>query len=168
MIYSPLSLHNCIQLTSAFYLHVMPLLQIEVLRPMKSTRSVHNPSPEHEGFYLHAFYSYHDLPQRYWKKYQYASQFVGLVRAKTPKVTLYTDLAKCMLMENGGNPDYEACFYNGEFTLYRSYLVFFYTMYMEIFTSCMYEFVCYIAYVMYGDVCCLIHCNSLFNSVSVH
>lgn len=88
-------------------------MNIEILRPMKSTRSVHNPSSEHEGFYLHAFYSYHDLPQRYWKKYQYASQFVGLVRAKTPKVTLYTELAKCMLMENGGNPDYEACFYDG-------------------------------------------------------
>ena len=88
--------------------------QIEILRPMKFTRSVHNPSTEHDGFYLHAFYSYHDLPQRYWKKYQYASQFVGLVRAKTPKVTLYTDLAKCMLMENPGSPDYEACFFDGE------------------------------------------------------
>lgn len=91
---------------------------------MRSSRSVHDPSTEHEGFYLHACYSYHELPQRYWKKYQYASQFVGLVRAKTPKVTMYTDQAKCMLMENGSNPDYEACFYNGTFfnTTYSLYV----------------------------------------------
>ena len=37
-----------------------------------------------------------------------------LVRSKTPKITLYTDKAKCMLMENGPSPDYEACFYDGK------------------------------------------------------
>ena len=101
------------------YLHVnissLFLLQIEIFRPLKSTTSdpKQPPSPEHEGFYLHSSYTYHDLPPRYWKKYQYAAQFVQLVRSKTPKVTLYTEQAKCMLMENGPSPDFEACFYNG-------------------------------------------------------
>ena len=79
-----------------------------------SSRSTHLPSQEHEGFYPHASYTYHDLPARYWKKYQYASQFVQLVRSKTPKVTFYSDQAKCMLMENAPNPDFEACFYSGK------------------------------------------------------
>ena len=39
-----------------------------------------------KGFTLFAVYTYHDLPSHYWKKYQYASQFVQLVRSKTPKV----------------------------------------------------------------------------------
>jgi polo-like kinase 4 len=37
-----------------------------------------------------AFYSYQSLPSKLWKKYLYAARFVNLVRAKTPKVTLYT------------------------------------------------------------------------------
>ena len=70
-------------------------------------------SHRHKGFQLHSTHSYHDLPPRYWKRYQYAAQFVQLVRSKTPKVTLYTEEAKCMLMENGPPSDLEACFYNG-------------------------------------------------------
>lgn len=66
-----------------------------------------------DEFSFHGSYTYNDLPSRYWKKYQYAFQFIMLVRSKTPKVTLYTDEAKCMLMENDPNPDFEACFYNG-------------------------------------------------------
>ncbi|CAL8272819.1 unnamed protein product [Merluccius merluccius] len=57
--------------------------------------------------------SYEDLPEKYWKKYQYASKFVQLVKSKTPKVTLYTKYAKCMLMENSPNADLEVCFYDG-------------------------------------------------------
>uniref|UniRef100_A0A8C5E4V2 Serine/threonine-protein kinase PLK4 n=1 Tax=Gouania willdenowi TaxID=441366 RepID=A0A8C5E4V2_GOUWI len=57
--------------------------------------------------------SYDDLPEKYWKKYQYASKFVQLVKSKTPKVTLYTKHAKVMLMENSPNADLEACFYDG-------------------------------------------------------
>ena len=60
-----------------------------------------------------ATYLYCSLPFKYWKKYQYAARFVDLVRKKTPKITLYTKLAKCMLMENSPNPDFEACFYDG-------------------------------------------------------
>ena len=88
--------------------------QIELFRPLKLSRTQHNASAEYDGFYLHACYTYHDLPSRYWRKYQYACQFVSLVRSKTPKVTLYTDQAKCMYMENGPEPDYEVCFYNGK------------------------------------------------------
>uniref|UniRef100_A0A8C2ZCN0 Serine/threonine-protein kinase SAK n=1 Tax=Cyclopterus lumpus TaxID=8103 RepID=A0A8C2ZCN0_CYCLU len=57
--------------------------------------------------------SYGDLPEKYWKKYQYASRFVQLVKSKTPKVTFYTKYAKVMLMENSPNADLEVCFYDG-------------------------------------------------------
>ncbi|XP_030836097.1 serine/threonine-protein kinase PLK4 [Strongylocentrotus purpuratus] len=66
--------------------------------------------PQDSGITKH---SYHDLPSKYWKKYQYASRFIQLVRSKTPKVTFYTPHAKCMLMENGPTADCEACFYDG-------------------------------------------------------
>jgi len=59
-----------------------------------------------------AFYSYQSLPEKLWKKYQYAERFVSLVRAKTPKLTLYTRLAKCYLMENSAR-DFEVYFYSG-------------------------------------------------------
>ncbi|XP_062991367.1 serine/threonine-protein kinase PLK4 isoform X2 [Elgaria multicarinata webbii] len=54
-----------------------------------------------------------NLPEKYWKKYQYAAKFVQLVRSKTPKVTFYTRYAKCMLMENSPPADVEICFYDG-------------------------------------------------------
>lgn len=82
---------------------------------------MHNPSAEHEGFYLHACYSYHDLPNRYWKKYQVASKLVNTVRSMTPKVIVYTDLAKCILMENGPNADFEAWFYDRKYTMYYTF-----------------------------------------------
>jgi len=59
-----------------------------------------------------AFYSYQTLPQKYWKKYQYAARFINLVKASTPKMTLYTSQAKCYVMENEGR-DFEMYFYNG-------------------------------------------------------
>uniref|UniRef100_A0A665WQM4 Serine/threonine-protein kinase PLK4 n=1 Tax=Echeneis naucrates TaxID=173247 RepID=A0A665WQM4_ECHNA len=67
--------------------------------------------------------SYEDLPEKYWKKYQYASKFVQLVKSKTPKVTLYTKFAKVMLMENSPNADLEVCFYDGAKTHKTSELV---------------------------------------------
>nr|SVE84168.1 EOG090X03P9 [Daphnia pulex] len=60
-----------------------------------------------------AIYSYESLPSEYWKKYTYASRFVNLSKAKTPKVTIFTARAKCILMENGPNADFEALFYSG-------------------------------------------------------
>lgn len=58
-------------------------------------------------------YLFSNLSSKYWKKYQYATNFVHLVRKKTPKVTMYSKHAKCMLMENSPHPDFEVCFYNG-------------------------------------------------------
>ncbi|XP_064608890.1 serine/threonine-protein kinase PLK4-like [Liolophura sinensis] len=58
-------------------------------------------------------FTFDNLPQKYWKKYQYAARFVSLVKSKTPKVTLYTKRAKCMLMENTPDADFEAVFYDG-------------------------------------------------------
>ncbi|KAJ9587012.1 hypothetical protein L9F63_019391, partial [Diploptera punctata] len=54
-----------------------------------------------------AIYSFESLPEKHKKKYMYASRFVSLVKAKTPKVTLYSDKAKCLLMENSPDPDFE-------------------------------------------------------------
>lgn len=56
-------------------------------------------------------YSYENLPEKHWKKYMYAHRFVQMVRAKTPKVTFYSEQAKCQLMEN--LEDFEMCFYQG-------------------------------------------------------
>ncbi|XP_063314489.1 serine/threonine-protein kinase PLK4 [Pelobates fuscus] len=58
-------------------------------------------------------FTFDSLPEKYWKKYQYAAKFIQLVRSKTPKVTYYTRYAKCMLMDNSPNADVEVCFYDG-------------------------------------------------------
>ncbi|XP_064636787.1 serine/threonine-protein kinase PLK4-like isoform X2 [Lineus longissimus] len=58
-------------------------------------------------------FTYDTLPEKYWKKYQYAHRFVNLVRSSTPKVTVYTERAKCMLMENTPNADFEVAFHDG-------------------------------------------------------
>ncbi|KAM3963505.1 LOW QUALITY PROTEIN: polo like kinase SAK [Aphomia sociella] len=71
----------------------------------------HDPSPDE-------VFSYHNLPQKHWKKYLYASRFVDLVKAKTPKITLYSPLAKCQLMEN--NTDLDMFFYSGEKVTYTA------------------------------------------------
>ncbi|XP_055903929.1 serine/threonine-protein kinase PLK4 [Eupeodes corollae] len=56
-------------------------------------------------------FSYENLPSKHWKKYIYASRFVSLVKGKTPKITYYSSMAKCQLMES--MVDFEAFFYNG-------------------------------------------------------
>lgn len=56
-------------------------------------------------------FNYENLPTKHWKKYIYASRFVQLVRAKTPKVTYYSREAKCQLMET--LEDFEVHFYEG-------------------------------------------------------
>ena len=65
-------------------------------------------------------FTFDNLPAKYWKKYQYASRFVNLVRSKTPKITLYTTKAKCMLMENSPNADFEVHYYDGEMTAFAN------------------------------------------------
>lgn len=57
--------------------------------------------------------------EKYWKKYQYATKFIQLVKSKTPKVTLYTKFAKCMLMENSPSADLEMCFYDGGYCMFE-------------------------------------------------
>jgi len=56
------------------------------------------------------YFSYDSLDTKYHKKYHYAARFVNLVKASTPKITIYTSEAKCYFMENG---DFEAYFYTG-------------------------------------------------------
>ncbi|KAK3776150.1 hypothetical protein RRG08_017085 [Elysia crispata] len=58
-------------------------------------------------------FDFSSIPQKYVKKYQYAARFVTLIKSKTPKVTVYTRKAKCMLMENHPDPDFTAEFYDG-------------------------------------------------------
>jgi polo-like kinase 4 len=53
--------------------------------------------------------NYRTLPPNYCKKYDLASKFVKMVRSRTPKITLYTDHAKCILYDT--SPDFEAQFY---------------------------------------------------------
>lgn len=60
-----------------------------------------------------SMFSYENLPENHWKKYVYAARFVSLVKAKTPKVILYSSRAKCLLMENEPNGDFEVIFYSG-------------------------------------------------------
>ncbi|XP_043825401.1 serine/threonine-protein kinase PLK4 isoform X2 [Dromiciops gliroides] len=60
-----------------------------------------------------ARYSFDSLPEKYWRKYQYASRFVQLVRSKTPKITFFSKYAKCILMENSPHADFEVWFYDG-------------------------------------------------------
>lgn len=59
-----------------------------------------------------SIYSYENLPSKHQKKYVYASRFIQLVRAKTPKITYYSPKGKCDLMENLEN--FELSFYDGE------------------------------------------------------
>ncbi|EDW39537.1 GL11903 [Drosophila persimilis] len=56
-------------------------------------------------------YNYENLPNKHWKKYVYAARFVGLVKSKTPKITFFSSLGKCQLMET--MTDFEVRFYSG-------------------------------------------------------
>lgn len=58
-------------------------------------------------------FSFESLPERHWKKYEYAARFVQLVRAKTTRLTYYSSKAKCVMMENIPDPDFEVSFYSG-------------------------------------------------------
>ena len=69
------------------------------------------PPPMPHDTQLYSQYNYKNLPQNYWKKYDLASKFVKMVRSRTPKITLHTDQAKCILYDT--SPDFEAFFYQG-------------------------------------------------------
>ncbi|KAJ3627607.1 hypothetical protein MTP99_014971 [Tenebrio molitor] len=66
------------------------------------------PVPVQGGYDL---YTIENLPEKHWKKYMHAYQFVALIKEKTPKVTCYSDKMKCVLMEN--LTDFEVTFYEG-------------------------------------------------------
>ncbi|CAH8435087.1 unnamed protein product [Schistosoma intercalatum] len=75
------------------------------------TTNFGSPPPASPGDPLE-LYTLNTLPQKYWRKYQFISKFVQMVRAHTPKVTLYTNKVKCMLMENGPSGDFVTEFHN--------------------------------------------------------
>lgn len=68
--------------------------------------------PDLPGTGADSIYSYENLPSKHQKKYVYASRFIQLVRAKTPKITYYSLQGKSDLMENLEN--FELSFYEGE------------------------------------------------------
>uniref|UniRef100_A0A182PVB8 Serine/threonine-protein kinase PLK4 n=1 Tax=Anopheles epiroticus TaxID=199890 RepID=A0A182PVB8_9DIPT len=71
---------------------------------------IKNEPPDISPRGVEAIYNYEDIPEKHWKKYMYAARFVQMVKAKTPKITLYSDKAKCQLMET--LQDFEVIFYD--------------------------------------------------------
>uniref|UniRef100_A0A182MRM6 Serine/threonine-protein kinase PLK4 n=1 Tax=Anopheles culicifacies TaxID=139723 RepID=A0A182MRM6_9DIPT len=72
---------------------------------------IKNEPPDLPSGGINCIYNYEEIPEKHWKKYVYAARFVNMVKAKTPKVTLYSDKAKCQLMET--MRDFEVIFYDG-------------------------------------------------------
>lgn len=63
------------------------------------------------------------LSKENWKKYRKAAQFIQMVKAKTPKLTLYTNKAKCLLMENEPEPDFQIIYYEGTRLILYNFLL---------------------------------------------
>ncbi|KAJ3125904.1 hypothetical protein HK100_010541, partial [Physocladia obscura] len=61
----------------------------------------------------HTTYDSQRLPSNISKIHAYAVKFVDLVRSKTPKIIFYSPQAKCLLMENTPQADFEMNFYSG-------------------------------------------------------
>ncbi|OAF68345.1 Serine/threonine-protein kinase SAK, partial [Intoshia linei] len=59
--------------------------------------------------------TYHltNLPKLYWKKYTYCYKIVDLIRSKWPRITIYNDLGKFILMENLPVGIFVCKFYSG-------------------------------------------------------
>ncbi|KAJ8668601.1 hypothetical protein QAD02_010264 [Eretmocerus hayati] len=87
-------------------------LRVILYKPTEALQPGNQP-PDLPARGADSIYSYESLPIKHHKKYQYAARFIGLVRAKTPKITYYTNLAKSLFMENGPRPDCETHFYDG-------------------------------------------------------
>ena len=93
-------------------------MNILVYAPQKTYMSSDTPPPlPNDPSFIKEF-DYDTLPQKYWKKYQYAAKFVNVLRSKTPKITYYTSLAKCMLMENSPKANFEVLFYDGKCVIF--------------------------------------------------
>ncbi|XP_023248429.1 serine/threonine-protein kinase PLK4 isoform X2 [Copidosoma floridanum] len=86
-------------------------LRIILYKPKEALAPGKQPPPLPERG-ADSIYSYESLPSKHHRKYEYAARFISLVRAKTPKITLYTNRAKCFFMENGPHPDCEILFYD--------------------------------------------------------
>ena len=65
-------------------------------------------------------FTYHNLPAKHWKRYQYAARFVQVIRSNTPKVTLFNSSGKFVLMDNSPHPDFEAVFRSPSFKVRKS------------------------------------------------
>jgi len=88
--------------------------QIQIYKPNNGkgcSLSPQPPPPPALGSVHLKHFTLEALPRKHWRKYSYASLFVSNIRAKTPKVTLYTHRAKFQVMENS---DVEVTFYDGE------------------------------------------------------
>ncbi|XP_035909241.1 serine/threonine-protein kinase PLK4 isoform X2 [Anopheles stephensi] len=72
--------------------------------------AIKNEPPDLPSRGVDQIYNYEEIPEKHWKKYMYAARFVNMVKAKTPKITLYSEKAKCQLMET--MRDYEVMFYD--------------------------------------------------------
>lgn len=63
-------------------------------------------------------FSFENVPNKYWKRYQFAKVFVDKVRSITSKITIYGEKAALIMMENTPNPNYEMNFYDGIYLLF--------------------------------------------------
>ncbi|KAK7066258.1 Serine/threonine-protein kinase plk4 [Halocaridina rubra] len=58
-------------------------------------------------------YSYENLPKIYWERYRHAAKYIKIVKSQTAKITYFSEQARCTLMENSPDPDFEAVFHQG-------------------------------------------------------
>jgi polo-like kinase 4 len=76
--------------------------------PLNDTELTKIPSSEPD-----AVFNCQTLSKENMRKYTYASRFVDMVKSKTAKITLYTEKARSVYMENAPDPDFEITFYEG-------------------------------------------------------
>ncbi|XP_005091487.1 uncharacterized protein LOC101855999 [Aplysia californica] len=91
--------------------HVSPDgLQIEIYQNPEGVASLDGcPMPNQ----AHKVYSYPNVSSKHWKKYLHAYKFVDVVKSRTSKVSLVTERARCKLMENSPQADFQANFIDG-------------------------------------------------------
>ena len=99
-------------------------------KPFPNQRSiVILPTNDHElyitssrpGFKIISKHTYQDLPDKLRKKYLFAHEFINILRTKTPKLTLNTEVCKCCIMENSPTPNIEIQFVCGIKVKYSSH-----------------------------------------------
>jgi polo-like kinase 4 len=55
-------------------------------------------------------YRFEKLPSKLKVWYQYAYDFINIIKSKTPKIIYATDISKCYLMQNDPLPNLEVIF----------------------------------------------------------